>query len=347
MLVVGSPNVVSESRFKERVDKILFSKQFTNNGPMVQELEEKICEYLNVSHCIAVSNATVGLELTIKAIKELVPWIKKVQIPSYSFIATAHSCFREGLEIEFGDIGSDFILPYDTSSRFDLQIPVDLYGGSCNYDYAWDTCMYDSAHAFGVKYKGERVGKWGLAQIFSLHATKFFQSFEGGLITTKTAPLAKLVREMRNFGYEYPGNSIHGSIKGWGTNAKMSEIHAAMALTNLEGIHILLEKNRENYEEYKKHLPDFCKLIQFPDYVEPNYQYIVITVNNRDEIIDKLYEKGIVARKYFHELAHHLPMYPDADLPNTEKAAKTTLILPTGMNISKKDIKYICNSIYI
>jgi dTDP-4-amino-4,6-dideoxygalactose transaminase len=343
MYVVGKPNIANWKKFRERIEKIKDSQILTNDGPFVRELEIRIEQFIG-RKCLAVCNATIAIELVLRALE--LDGEHAITIPSFTFIATAHAITSVRSYPNFVDIDKNSLcmLPNRMSGR--AAIPVDIFGGCGNIEEyeenAYITTIYDSAHSLGSRYKGIPMGGFGKASIFSLHATKCIQGFEGGLICTDDEELLNSLRLMRNFGFN-SSPKVHGELRGWGTNAKMSEVHAAMALTNFENMEVIIEKNTENYNLYSKYLPDSCQIFKFGSHISPNYSYVPVFSTKRDLIVDYLYERGCFARKYFTP-CHKVPPYTywRGNLENTEEISNSIFCLPTGLSIKEPDIKKIC-----
>jgi len=359
---VGRPNIFNKSRFLERVDQIFDRRWLSNDGPLVQEFENKIQVYTGAKHCVALCNATIGLEIAIRALG-----LKgEVIIPSYTFVATAHALTWLGIRPVFADIDPlthnldprevEKLITPDTSAI----IGVHLWGRPCDpglesvaLKYGLKI-MYDAAHAFGCSRDGVMVGNFGECEVFSFHATKFLNCFEGGAIVTNNDELAEKIRLMRNFGF-----SGYDNVISIGTNGKMSEISAAMGLSNLESIHDILAINQRNYNSYTKGLSELpgISLIQYNSYDNNNYQYIIIEVNSevcprsRDQIIEQLHANNVIARKYFWPGCHKMEPYRSLEhnigllLPATERIAQQVIVLPTGQNVSNNDIDKIISII--
>src|ERR1035441_9571296 len=250
-LHVGRPNQGNRQRLIERINDMLDRNWLTNNGPFVQEFEKRVAEFVGVKHCIAMCNATVALEIATRALG-----LKgEVIVPAFTFIATAHSLQWQEITPVFCDIDprthnldparvEELITPKTTGI-----IGVHLWGRPCDVEALTEiaqrrnlTLMFDAAHAFGCSYGGKMIGGFGLAEVFSFHATKFCQTFEGGAIVTDNDELATKIRLMKNFGFGGYDNVIY-----IGTNGKMTEICAAMGLTNLESLEDFVAANRRNY----------------------------------------------------------------------------------------------------
>jgi len=333
---------------------------FTNNGLLVQEFEKRIGEFVGVKHCIAVCNATIGLELAIRA-----AGLKgEVIIPAFTFIATAHALQWQEITPVFCDIDprthnmdlarvEELITPKTTGI-----IGVHMWGRPCDVGALAEIAqrrnlklMFDAAHAFACSHEGKMIGGFGLAEVFSFHATKFFHTFEGGAIVTDNDELAAQIGLMKNFGFSGYDNVIYV-----GTNGKMTEVCAAMGLTLLDAVDEIIAVNRRNYEAYREGLRGFpgVRLVEYDPKERNNYQYIVLEVDsaraplNRDELIDVLHAENVLARKYFWPGCHRMEPYrslqPNASLllPQTERIADRVLVLPTGMSITCEDIERVC-----
>jgi dTDP-4-amino-4,6-dideoxygalactose transaminase len=362
-LVVGRPNIGDRQRFLDRVEDILDRRWLTNGGKYVQEFESRVAKFLGVGHCIAMCNATVGLEITIRALELR----DEVIVPSFTFVATAHALRWQQIRPVFCDIdpATHNIDPSQVekliTSRTTGILAVDLWGRACdiesleriarNHDLR---LIYDASHAFGCTYRGKMIGGFGDAEVFSFHATKFINTLEGGVITTNNASLAEKIRQMKNFGF-----TGYDQVDHLGINGKMDEISAAMGLTNLDAIDVFAAANRRNYEAYREELGGHpaLELLSFDDREKHNYQYIVVSVDekkahvSRDDILKELHNHNIIARRYFYPGCHRFEPYrseyPSAGLllPETEKLAARLICLPTGSTIERVDIERVCEVI--
>jgi len=201
--------------------------------------------------------------------------------------------------------------------------------------------LFDAAHAFGCSLKGRMIGGFGRAEVFSFHATKFFNTFEGGAILTNDDGLAETARLMRNFGFAGVDNVIHP-----GTNGKMVEVCAAMGLTNLDSIDAVIETNHRNYQGYRDALAGMpgIRLIEYNEAERNNFQYIVIDVGDECRVRR---DENVLARKYFwpgcHRMQPYRELFPNAGLmlAETERLADRVLVLPTGTSISLAAISLI------
>jgi dTDP-4-amino-4,6-dideoxygalactose transaminase len=359
-LHVGRPNIGDRNRFLERVTDILDRRWLTNNGTYVQEFEQRLADYLGVRHCIAMCNATVALEITIRALG----MHGEVIVPSFTFIATPHSLQWQQITPVFCDIApnshsldpecvEELITPRTTGI-----IGVHVWGEPCAVKQLESIAqrrglrlLFDAAHAFGCSHDGRMVGNFGDAEVFSFHATKFFNTFEGGAVATNNDELAAQIRLMKNFGFAGYDNVVYV-----GTNGKMTEISAAMGLSSLERLDEFIGVNRRNYEAYAAGLADLPGIRLFPygDRDLRNYQYVVVEVNetvagiHRDVLLQVLQAENVMARRYFFPGCHRMEPYrsyfPHAGLllPETEALVQRVMSLPTGTAVTEDDIAKIC-----
>jgi len=360
-LHVGRPNIGHADRFLARISGVLERRWLTNNGPLVQEFEASLTRYLGVKHCIPMCNATVALEIAIRA-----SGLKgEVIVPSYTFIATAHALQWQEITPVFCDIDSlthtidpDRIEGLITPRTSGI-IGVHTWGNTCDIaaltriaERRGLTLMFDAAHAFGCTHCGRMIGNFGLAEIFSFHATKFLNSFEGGAVATNDDELAAKIRLMQNFGFAGVDKVIY-----IGTNGKMTEAAAAMGLTNFESIGEFMTINRRNHKAYRRHLEGVpgLSLMTYDENDQRNYQYVVLEIDevqtgiSRDDIVEALHAENILARRYFwpgcHRMEPYRSFFPHSWLllPETEDLASRVIVMPTGTAVGEHDISRICS----
>jgi dTDP-4-amino-4,6-dideoxygalactose transaminase len=357
---VGRPNLGDRESFLEMVNTILDDRRLTNRGPFVRRFEQELSERIGARHCIAVCNATVGLELLIRALG----LTGEVLVPSFTFVATAHALQWQGVTPVFCDIDpathnlDPGRLEKAITPRTTGILGVHLWGRPCAVDALQKIAdarglklLFDAAHALGCSHGGRMIGNFGRAEVFSFHATKFFNTFEGGAIVTNDDGLAARIRLMANFGF-----SGYDEVTSIGVNGKMNEISAAMGLVNLQSMDAFIRVNRENYFRYAKQLAALpgLSLIPVDDGEKRNFQYIVVEVDasatglNRDDLVRVLHAENVLARRYFwpgcHRMEPYRTLYPDAGLrlPETERIAERVLVLPCGSTLSGRDIEVIC-----
>lgn len=361
-LHVGRPNVCNRVRLFERLNEMLDRRWLSNDGPFVQELEQQIADLVGVRHCLTVCNGTVALELAVRACG----LTGEVIVPSFTFIATAHALKWHGVTPVFCDIDvvthnldprkvEALITPRTTG-----VVGVHVWGRACEVEALTEltrkhglTLLLDAAHAFAGSHRGKMVGTFGEAEVFSFHATKFFNTLEGGAVVTNNDDLAARVRLMRNFGFS--GGLVHLI----GTNAKMNEASAAMGLTMLESLDDLIEVNKTNYHRYQACLAGVpgLKMVAYDEAERCNYQYIVLEIDRdaagvtADAMAEALRAENVLARRYFHPACHQMEPYRSLDpeagerLPATERIADRVLSLPTGTSIGPAEIGTISDII--
>jgi dTDP-4-amino-4,6-dideoxygalactose transaminase len=362
-LHVGRPNVLGEERFFARARRALSDRWLSNDGPLVKEFERQIEAHTGVRHCIAMSSATVGLQLAGLALRLR----GEVIVPSFTFIATVHALTWLGAKPVFCDvdprthnIDPDQVARLVTPETSGI-LGVHLWGRGCDAEALEAIAakhglvlMFDAAHAFGCSHGGRMIGGFGDAEVFSFHATKVINSFEGGAVVTNNDALAEKLRLLRNFGFTGPDNVV-----GLGTNAKMSEISAAMGLTSLEHLDEIVSAGLERHLLYAALLdgvPGLC-LCRPPANERFNYHYVTVEVDakaaglSRDDLVAALRSENVLARRYFypgcHRMEPYLTLYPDAgrSLPVSLGLAECLLQLPAGAAVSPSDVEAICGLI--
>lgn len=361
LLHVGRPNLGDRARLLKRIDDMLDRKWLSNNGPNVQEFEKEIAKKVGVRHCIAMCNGTVALEIAIRSLE-----LKgEVILPSFTFVATAHALQWQEITPVFCDIDprthtidpncvEKMITPRTTGI-----IGVHVWGRPCDIAALTEIAtrrnlrlLFDAAHGFGASHDGRMIGSFGDAEVFSFHATKFFNTSEGGAIVTNNDALAKKIRLMKNFGF----SGYYDDVIYVGTNGKMNEFSALMGLTNLESLDEFIKVNRRNYRCYADGLKDLpgVSIIEYDENERCNYQYVVlemdesVTCVTRDQVVQILKAENVLARRYFYPGCHRMEPYrsyfPHASLvlPETERLVKRVLSLPTGTAVGPEEIEKIC-----
>jgi len=359
-LHVGRPNIGERADFLDRVNDILDRRWLTNAGKNVAELERRIAGRIGVKHCIAMCNGTVALEIAIRALE----LEGEVIVPSFTFVATAHALQWQEITPVFCDI-DPVNLTIDPAQITRMVTPrttgiigVHLWGRPCDTD-AIDIVaathglkvLYDAAHAFECSHRGKMIGNFGEAEVFSFHATKFFNTMEGGAVVTNNDKLAAKIRLMKNFGFAGYDNVIY-----IGTNGKMNEVCAAMGLTNLSKLEEFIAINRRNYHAYREELEGVpgIRVVAFNEAEKCNFQYVPVIVDERDcgigrdRMIQLLHAENILARRYFYPGCHRMQPYkalfPHAGLmlPETEALSQRIMLLPTGTTMDLSQVGTIC-----
>jgi dTDP-4-amino-4,6-dideoxygalactose transaminase len=362
-LYVGRPNIGNRDRLLTRINDILDRRWLTNNGLYVQEFEQRIADLVGVKHCIATCNATIALEIAIRAAD-----LKgEVIIPSFTFIATAHALQWQEITPVFCDVDpfSHNIDPKQIEQKITPRttgiLGVHLWGRPCNVEALSEIAhthnlklMFDASHALGCSYKGQMIGSFGDAEVFSFHATKFLNTFEGGAIVTNSDELAAKIRLMKNFGFTGYDNVVY-----IGTNGKMNEVSAAMGVTGLESLDDFISINYQNYKQYQKELSTIpgIKICVYDETEKCNYQYLVLEIDehklgiSRDKLVKILTAENIIARRYFypgcHKMEPYVSYFPHNKmlLPETDKLSLKIMSLPTGTAVDSSNISRICQII--
>jgi dTDP-4-amino-4,6-dideoxygalactose transaminase len=362
-LHVGRPNIGDRGALLDRINDILDRRWLTNDGPYLQQFEKHICELIGVKHCVAVCNGTIGLEILIKAIG----LSGEVILPSFTFIALAHALQWLGINPVLCDIdpATHNVDPSHVkeliTDRTTGIIGVHLWGRPCDVEQLAEIArrhklelLFDAAHALACSHNGKMIGSFGVAEVFSFHATKIINTFEGGAIVTNADNLAARLRLMRNFGF-----TGYDTVMSLGVNGKMSEVSAAMGLTSLESLEEFLGVNYRNYTEYSHHLAAVpgVSLVKYNEVEKCNYQYVVVEIDemtlgiNRDQLDDIFWAENVLTRRYFYPGCHCMEPYRSNDpragvrLPQTERLARRVLCLPTGSTIGFGEITAICELI--
>lgn len=360
---VGRPNIGGREAFMRRAGEIFDRRWLTNDGPMVRDFERRICELTGATHCVAMCNATIALEIAIRALGLR----GEVIIPSYTFVATAHALQWQEITPVFADM-SPATHAIDPATIERLITPrttgiigVHVWGKPCDTDAIEAIAerrgikvLYDAAHAIGCSHKGRMIGNFGSCEVFSFHATKFINSFEGGAVTTNDGALADQMKLMRNFGFSGYDRVIYP-----GTNGKMTEVCAAMGISSLELIEDVIAVNVRNYGAYREGLAEVpgVTLLGYDTREKCNFQYVVIEVDpersplNRDELVAALHAENLLARKYFWPGCHRMEPYkslqPNAGLllPQTERVAARVIVLPSGTAAEGGVVQKTCDII--
>ena len=335
------------------------SHWLTNMGIKHKQLEVELSQYLNALNITLFTNGHLALECAIAAFN----LTGEVITTPFTFASTTHAIVRNGLEPVFCDINPDDYT-IDTgklesliTDKTSAIIPVHVYGNICNineieriakkYNLA---VIYDAAHTFGVTADGVGVANFGDASMFSFHATKVFNTIEGGAITFRNEKLAKRLNDLKNFGITGPE-----SVEYAGGNAKMNEFQAAMGICNLRHVEGEIEKRKAVVERYVERLSNVegIKLSGLQPEVKSNYAYFPVVFDgykmSRDEVFEKLKAEGIYARKYFYPLTNSFECYKGRfDVEKTPVAkyiADRVLTLPLYADLALEDVDRICNII--
>jgi len=344
------------------LEKIWETKVLTNGGPFHQELEEELCKYLGVKYISLFNNGTIALITALQALKIS----DEVITTPYSFVATANSLLWNNIKPVFIDIDPTSLnldpqkIEAAITEKTTAILPVHCYGNPCDVDAIEKIAIkhklkviYDAAHAFGVKCHCGSVLNHGDLSILSFHATKVFNTFEGGAIVCKDKSMKDRIDNLKNFGFINETTVIESGING-----KMSELNAAFGLLQLKHVDAALERRKEVDQFYRAGLKDVKGITCLNGEAEAttNYSYFPILINpdypiNRDALYQTLKEQNIYARRYFYPLISDFPMYrnmPSAhrdNLPIASRAAEQVLCLPIYPALSAEDQQRIIDII--
>lgn len=360
-IYITKPYLPPLEEYVEKLKEIWQNHILTNMGPLHKNFEQQLTKFLKVPYCLAFVNGHLSLETAIKAMD-----LKgEVITTPFTFASTTHAIIRNGLKPVFCDIRKDnYTIDADKIEELITEktcaiIPVHVYGQICDIEKIQNIAdqyhlkvIYDAAHAFGEEIKGIGIGNFGDASIFSFHATKPFNSIEGGAVTFSNYELGAILYQLKNFGFM--GEDIVCSIGG---NAKLSEFHAAMGLCNLEHYNEICSGRKQAVERYRENLKDIpgIKILPEQKNIKENYAYFPILFDenvfgeNRETVYYRLKERGIYARRYFYPLTKDFLCYKSSfrqyKTPVAEYTADNILTLPLYDSLSMNEIDEICDTI--
>jgi dTDP-4-amino-4,6-dideoxygalactose transaminase len=347
---VTKPFLPPLEEYQAYLDGIWEREWLTNNGPLVNELELKLKEYLGLDHLLFVSNGTIAIQLALKALSVT----GEVITTPFSYVATASSIVWEGCTPVMADISlSDFNIDptrieEKITERTTAVVATHVYGNPCDVEAIENIAarhglqvIYDAAHAFGTRYKGRSLFDYGDASTASFHATKLFHTSEGGAVMTRRPDVLKRLAEMRNFGHISPV-----AFHEVGINGKNSEFHAAMGLCNLKYIDAILAKRKQLSEHYDKGLDGLPIIRPRPragtDY---NHAYYALAFESEEQllkVIAELQVQSIFPRRYFFPSLSELPYVEGGSCPVSEDISRRVMCLPLYHSLSLEEIDMIC-----
>ena len=357
-ILVTRSSMPTLDEYMDEIKEMWDSHWLTNMGPKHQQLQEQLSEYMGVENIDLFTNGHMAIELTLQAMNLQ----GEVITTPFTFASTTHAIVRNGLTPVFCDIDPvTFTMNAEKlesliTDRTCAVLPVHVYGNVCNVEeieriaHKYELkVIYDACHTFGETYKGKGIGTYGDASCFSFHATKTFNSIEGGAVTFKDQGLGDILYELKNFG-------IHGpeEVSAVGANAKMNEFCAAMGLCNLRHVDSEIEKRRKVAERYLSHLANVDGLQLNADQPElrRNYAYFPVVFEekvfgaSREEVFDALAEHGIGTRKYFYPLTNTYSAfhgkYNVLETPVALHVSKRVLTLPMYADLDLDDVDRIC-----
>lgn len=345
--------------FTEEIKDLWDSRWLTNMGTKHQQLEKELKKYMDTPNVTLFTNGHLALENVISSLN----LSGEVITTPFTFASTTHAIVRNGLTPVFCDINpNDYTM--DTKRLEDLItdkttaiVPVHVYGNTCDV-YEIERIankhnlkvIYDAAHVFGVTVDGKNIANFGDASMFSFHATKVFNTIEGGAVTYSDSSLKKVLDAQKNFGMTSPE-----SVEYISGNAKMNEFQAAMGICNLKNINREIKKRKDVADRYRKHLMgvEGIKLAPSQQGVESNYAYFPVVFDeyklSRDEILIRLKENEIYARKYFYPLTNNFECYKGKyngnDTPVAKYISERVLTLPLYADLALEDVDRICQII--
>ena len=358
-ITVTSPLLPDLDEFQDLLKEIWTSKWVTNNGSFHKRLEEALCEYLKVPYISLFTNGTLPLLTALQALRIT----GEVITTPYSFVATTHAIWWNGCKPVFVDIdpSSCGIDPNKIEAaitpRTTAIMPVHCYGKPCNMERIQAIAdkyglkvIYDAAHAFGVEVNGESVLNQGDLATLSFHATKVYNTLEGGAMVMHDEQTKKRIDYLKNFGF-----AGETTVVAPGINSKMDEVRAAYGLLNLKQVDEAIEKRHQVAIRYREALRDVKGIRFFDDMpgVRHNYSYFPIFVNaeeygmTRDELYFKMKEQGVYGRRYFYPLISTfstdcgLPSAAPENLPVATRTANEVICLPMHHGLSKEDVERI------
>ncbi len=360
MLYVTQPSLPPFEEFEKYLKDIWQSKWLTNNGKYHQQLEKMLADFLGVPYISLFSNGTLAL---ITALQTLRITGEVITTP-YSFVATSHALHWNGIKPVFADIDNKFgldpkIVEGKITPKTTAILPVHVYGFPCKHQELQDICdryglklIYDAAHAFGVKENNISILNYGDLSILSFHATKVFNTFEGGAIICHDEKTKRRIDHLKNFGF-----ADEVTVVGPGINAKMNEFQAALGVLQLKYFEQNINGRKLAFELYKQLLNNIEGIqLQVPnETLDWNYAYAPILVNqeqyskSRDELYNFLKNNGYYARRYFYPLISEFSTYSSLEssqsLPFAKEVSKKVLCLPIFDDLKEKDVKLICKLI--
>jgi len=362
-ITVTKPSLPDLDEFIPYLKEIWNNKWLTNNGPFHQQLEKKLEEFLGVEHVCLCSNGTLALMLALKALN-----IKgEVITTPFSFVATSHAIAWSGCKPIFSDIEENSFnldpehIENKITPKTTAIMPVHVYGNPCDNEklsliaekYGLKL-IYDAAHAFHFNKDGMSILNWGDLSVLSFHATKVFNTFEGGAIICHSEEMKQRINDLKNFGFH-----DEVTVSDIGINAKMNEVQAAMGLVQLKSIDKLIDKRKSIAKFYSDRLTKISgiKIFDVDATIKSNYAYYPILIDDkgygmtRDELYSELINHQIFSRRYFYPLISDMPMYKDLessnpeDLPIAKKISEQVLCLPIYPDLKNVEVEKIISII--
>ena len=362
-ILVTQPFLPPLEEFQEYLKEIWDSKWLTNDGKYHQSLEKALCEFLGVKYISLFSNGTLALVTALQTLRIT----GEVITTPFSFVATTHSLWWNNIKPVFVDIESDTFnldankIEAAITPKTTAIMPVHVYGNPCNVnkikkiaDNYGLKVIYDACHTFGVKINDIPVLNFGDLSVMSFHATKVYNTFEGGAIVCHDEATKRRIDNLKNFGFE-----DETTVVAPGINAKMNEVQAAMGLLQLKYIDSIIDKRKKVACEYRNVLKNIKGLTFIEDIpgVKHCYSYFPILIDNvkfgktREELFNELKKHNIFGRRYFYPLISQFPSYSGLEsaqpgkMPIAERVTEQVICLPIYPDIASETISFICNII--
>lgn len=360
-ILVTQSSMPDFEEYAEEIKEIWDSHWLTNMGPKHKDLQAQLHNYLGIDHVELFTNGHTAIEMTLQALK----LEGEVITTPFTFASTTHAIVRNGLTPVFCDIDPKTYCMDPTkiealiTDKTCAILPVHVYGNICDVEEIQRIAdkydlkvIYDAAHTFGEEYKGKGIGSFGDASCFSFHATKVFNSIEGGCVCYHDEHLGEELYDLKNFGIHGPEN-----VRSVGANAKMNEFCAAMGLCNLRHVNEEIAKRKQVVERYRKHLTnvDGVTICDEQKDVKSNYAYFPVVFDEkvfgftRNEVMEELAKHNIYSRKYFYPLTSEFECfnhkYNAFDTPIALKISKRVLTLPLYADLELEDVDRICDII--
>lgn len=363
-IYVTKPSLPDLQEFIPYLEQIWESGILTNNGPFHQQLEKELAEFLGVSYVSLFANGTLALVTALQVLRIT----GEVITTPFSFVATTHSLWWNNIKPVFVDIEPEFCnidpdkIEAAITSKTTAIMPVHVYGNPCRVERIKEIAdtyglkvIYDAAHTFGAKYSGKSICSYGDLSVLSFHATKVFNTLEGGAIISHDEATKKRIDNLKNFGFVN-----ETTVVAPGINSKMNEVQAALGLVQLKHHHENIEKRKNIAKIYRQRLNDISGIacLPEPEKTESNYAYFPILIDeqlygiSRDQLYEKLKENGIFGRRYFYPLISDFSMYKSLDsakpsnLSVAKSIAEKVICLPLYSHLATETIVDICNLIY-
>lgn len=353
MIPVTRPFSPPIEEYQELLKGIWYRNRFTNNGPLVKELEQQLSAFLQLDYLLFVTNGTFAIQLALKALNIT----GEVITTPFSYVATTSSLVWEGCTPVFVDIDPKTLnidpakIEAAITKHTQAILATHCFGNPCDVEAIQAIAdkhrlrvIYDAAHAFGTKYKGESIFKWGDVSATSFHATKLFHTVEGGAVVTRDPEINHQMFYRRNFGHKG-----HEAFHGVGINGKNSEFHAAMGLVNFRYIDSILKSRMRQSLFYEQLLakPEIQK-IRIQKGSEFNYAYYPAIFQSEEKTLkikEALEQKEIFPRRYFYPSLSSLDYVKKSETPIADDISKRILCLPIYYELSEAEIKKICRII--